>query len=255
MDSCSKCGKELSETGVCSCEQATDTATADQIPSNTASINDDCLNVLKKTFSSKPDNAVTEAINSKKHIWAVFGGIYVLLSSFAMMWIFESLVKASLRAILGQAGNMASGILKEIMPYGGLFGTGLLLAAISLAVLSGCIKVLYVIFKQDVSFATVMNLVSSSLLIMSASMLAAIIFSFSFFQFSIMLIAVGAVGSLIMLHNGIQKAAPFSISPLWAFLGINAVNIIVVFLIGEQLLSSVIGEAIGKLLGSTSWLW
>ena len=63
MTCCSKCGKELSGAGVCSCEETI----------NTKAIKDDCLNVLKKTFSPKPDDAVAEAINSKSHIWAVFG--------------------------------------------------------------------------------------------------------------------------------------------------------------------------------------
>ena len=130
------------------------------------------------------------------------------------------------------------------------------MAIISFAVLSGCIKLLYVIYKQDVSIITVMNLVSSSVFIFSAAMLIAIFFSFFFVQLSMVLLVIGAIGSLIMLFIGFQKAASFDLSPLWAFLGINAINIIIISIIGGQLLSSVFGEVVvGNMFGSAGWLW
>ena len=108
MAFCPKCGKELFGTDVCECEQTVNTMVTTPFPGTTPSIKDDCLNILKKTLSPKPDDVITEAIYSKNHIWAVFGGLYVLLSAFAMMWIFEGLIKGSLRAMLGPVSNMAT---------------------------------------------------------------------------------------------------------------------------------------------------
>ena len=249
MAFCSKCGKQLSALGVCSCEQTGYTAVTKTTAANTTSVKDDCLNVLKKIFSPNPDDALQAAIDSKNHIWAVFGGLYVLFSSFAMMWIIEALIMQAIRAAAGPfAGFVRTGV-RDLMPYGELFGTGFLLATITFAVLSGCIKLLYRVSRQDLSFVAVMNLVASSLFIFSAAMLAAVFFSFFFVQLSVLLIVTGAIGSLIMLYNGIQKTAPYNANRFWIFLGINAVTIIIVSFFGMQMLSTLIGRVVENIIG------
>ena len=225
------------------------------------------LVIVKNFFSPKPDDVFTDVINSKKHVWVIFAGIYVLLSALAIMLILSGQIMGMIRSLFGTdfgrefladigGRNVINQVMREIMPYGGLFGSGLLLGIISFVVLSGCIKLLCNFKKLDVCFISVMNIVSLSLIIYNAAMLVAIIFSFFFIQFSIILIVVGAIGSLIMLYNGIQKVISLNSNSFWAFLIINALHIIIIALIAGRLLSAVLSgavENIGTVIEDMLW--
>lgn len=244
----SKCSKKLSGPGVCSCEHTGYTTAAGAPLANTSSFKDDCFYVVKKIFSSNPDSALQKAIYSKNNIWVVFGGFYVLLSSFAMMCIVEAIAIETIRAAIGPLAGIARIAIREFFPYGELFGIGFLLAVITFAVLSGCVKLLYCVFKQGFSFAAVMNLVSVSLFIYSAAMLAAIFFSVFFVQLSALLLVIGTIGSHIMLYIGIQKTAPVNKNLLWFFLGINTVTHIIAYFFAVQLLSALMNRVVENIL-------
>ena len=220
----------------------------------------DIFTSVKKVFSPKPDDAFADIINSKNRSWLIILGIYVLLSALALMLILSGQIMGAVRSLLSTAllreflydmggRNVINQMLRKIMPYGGLFGTGLLLGLVSFAVLSGCVKLFCLVKKLDLCFITVMNIVSVSLIIYIAAMFAGIIFGFFFVQFSIILIVAVAIGSLIMLYYGIQKIMPSDSSPFWSFLIINAVHIIVIALIGVGLFSAVLSGAIENMGG------
>lgn len=267
MAFCTKCGSELPESGVCSCGySAPGTATAHatmrqeegssapqpnvvKVQESPNPLITDSVAVIRGTLATKPQDAAIIAINSTAHTWAILGGVNILIAALAFMLIPGELIKG----MFGDGGGYLGSSINDVMPFGALFGGGLLLALVSFAVKSVCVKGVYAIYSSEVSFVKVMNLVSWSQLVSSIATAGAIIFSFILAPVSLMLVFLGIIGSAVMLYTGIQKAASFKSSPFWAFLCVYAIDMIVLYLVGRPVIESILREALGIGSGSFSW--
>ena len=180
---------------------------------------------FKQFFSADPQNALNTAISSKAHLWAILGTANILFIALTILLI-------------------PSGFLGGLYGMGGaFFGYGFLIALISFFALTGGVKVIFTANKINISFVSVLNIVSVSLMISSLGYVAAILFSFFFPTASLLFVYIGIFGSIAMLYVGIQKAAQFAKSPFWLFVVTYAVNMIIIFLIVYLIIMSLISRA------------
>ena len=161
----------------------------------------DLVKTLKSFFSVYPQDAVENAANSKTHIWSILAAFSILIGALNIMLV---------------PSGVAGGALSFI--YGALFGYGLLYSAVSFFLLAGCIKLIYAVSKVDVSFISVLNLVSASFMFSAILSILAILFSFFLPSASVIFSLAGSLGTLAMLYIGFKTAATFERSPIMIFI-------------------------------------
>ena len=277
---CGKCGNAIQEGSLCpSCEPAQQAQQPQQQPPQAppqappqgyqqpgqpsvvyvqkapSPMGADLAEVFKKFFSPNPQESVTKAASSNTHIWAIFASINILLAGLAFMLIpglfLRGIIMDEIGGLgsLGGLGGMVSRAVNELIPFGRFFGGGLLLSLVSFAILCGGTKCIFAILKVNVSFVKVMNLVSVSLLFSSAALAAAILFNFFLMEFSILLLLIGCLGSIVMLYSGIQREAAGKAGPFWLYIALNAINAIVFALICRQIIISAMIAMMGAGMG------
>jgi hypothetical protein len=274
MAFCAKCGKNLPETGVCECGfvlpdnfgTTENTSTAppppagvelprpDQyrdIPPGTQVIYvkeanpllDDFLKAVKQIFSNKPQDAIVTAINTRAHIWVFFLAIYIAIMGLAGMLILPRLIMSFWDMVLSDIGGFFSMWgLYGLMPPGPMFGISTAAAAIAFFSLITVVRLLFSIYKMQISFLTVLNLVAVSLSVFSFAAAAAIVFGLFSIELSVLLLFIGLLGSIVILYIGIQKAASFTSSPFWLFMIVYSIQIAVVMDIMKKMISELISQ-------------
>jgi len=90
-----------------------------------------------------------------------------------------------------------------------------------------------------------MNLVSASLLPLTAACVLAVVFSFFFVQLSVLLVVVGWLVSVLLMYKGVRDAAELSSSAFWGFIAVQAVDLIVVYFAASKIIGSVVSGAFG----------
>ncbi|MCL2803537.1 MAG: hypothetical protein FWD29_06250 [Micrococcales bacterium] len=134
-------------------------------------------------------------------------------------------------SVLGGYGGYVGESVREAIPYGPLFGYGLVCSLVSYFLMCVLVKALYAMFRKPVPFMAVLNIVSSALLVSTLVAVAAILTCLLFPPLSMFLLAIGVVGFTVSLYVGIQHGAQFAgASPFWAFLGMFATYSIVLTL-------------------------
>ena len=186
----------------------------------------DLVATLKKFFTVYPQDAVDTAANSKSHIWIIFASISVLFGALSIMLTPSGLVGGALSFI-----------------YGPLFGYGLLYSVVSFFILAGCIKLIYAVSKVDVSFVSVLNLVSSSLMFSTVFSILAILFSFFLPTASILFSLSGSLGTLALLYIGFKSAATFERSPILIFIVSYAAHSFIISTIIYLIIMSLINSS------------
>jgi hypothetical protein len=213
----------------------------------------DMMASLKAFFSATPQASVTSAANSFSHIWIVFACANVLFGALALMLIpvgiLKSFAKASVDAmrlqyagyswysaaeveeILREALAEAYAQIEVMIPYGKMFGIGLLLALVSFGVVLGGVMIMNALYKTQLSFVKAINMVSAALIISTITLAAAVLFSFFLYQVSLVMLLVGILGSMFMLYDMIKKVIPNERGVFWWYLGIQLANILMFYLI------------------------
>ena len=169
---------------------------------------EDSLKAVRQTFSVNPEEAVETAIMSKENVWLILGGIYCVITAVYMRVIFDAIIDF----LLGGLGGLFLSEYQNRMLVLGLLTGALIIFAYSCAM-----KVLFALFKIDVPFTKVMDIVTSSALISSLVAVVAIVVSFISIFTALGLYFVAAVAFYVMLYRGIQKAAEFRCSPFWMY--------------------------------------
>ena len=180
----------------------------------------DGIAAIKMLFSPKPENSVKSSMESSNHTWVIHGAIYVLVCALFMVLFTNNIVRAVLRDVPADFRSDFREMLFGDGTLGWLFGTSLILTITHLFGMMGGIKLMYVIFKIDVPFVKIMNLVASSTLFYSLLSLVALFISFfsvGFGAFAAMyfLILLGTIFYIALLLSGIKSAADGKISMFW----------------------------------------
>ena len=222
---CSNCGAQRDE-GVKFCQQcgAAEEAHGDvDIPRRPAPrprprpqasqnrLVEDSLLAIRQTFSVDPEKSVETAIMSKENVWLILGGIYCVITAIYMRVIFDAIIDF----IFGFAGLVGFMDLSEYQNR--MLVLGLLTGALFLLVYSCAVKVLFALFRIDVPFTKVMDIVTSSSLIYMLLIVVGIILSFISMFSALGLYFLGTVAFYIMLYRGIVKTADFRCSPFWVY--------------------------------------
>ena len=218
----------------------------------------DFIASFKGFLKPNPMEGADIAVNSRTHIWALFAGAYVVIVALFAMLAPSGFMRELMVGVSNAAGYKPSSkeiremmkVLNDSIPFGKLLGVGLLLSAASFFVTSGGLQIVYSINKQQVSFVTTMNLVSSALVFTTVGYVAGLLFTFFYATAALVLIAVGVVASTIIMYNKFKDSAPFQQSPFWGFLIVNAAHTIIIGFLSSQLLGSTLGDGMaGGLLG------
>lgn len=213
-----------------------------------------CWDYIKAFFSKDPMNCVRNAAQCSRPIWTILGlggMLLVALGVFAAtgfklyksdsargMGRFLSTVRTFL--VGREEGNYINvsklfGSLHRLLYNGAaIYFLGLAVLLIIFFLNSATLRMVFAVGKQRVTMNQVFNLQAASLLPVIAASLAACILAFISPLLSITVMIIGAIIATIQQYFGIQKAASFGSSPLWAFalkLFADAVGVFLVILL------------------------
>ena len=220
--------------------------------------------VIKGFFSSDPTQSLSPSIDSKAHIWPIFGGGHILVVALVLAILPVQVISGLVVSFAGDAlgsgymgfritqGDIAQQI-GMFFPFLSSFGVGFLLASVSFFMMAGLVKVITVVHKVSASFITVMNALSPTVLFSTLTFVAALMFSFFLAPLSLALLFVGALGSAAMLYVGIKKIGPFNTGPFWLYFAAITIHIVLLVLIMIPLYTLVVESAIRSYMTSNSW--
>ena len=169
---------------------------------------EDSLLAIRQTFSVDPEKSVETAIMTKENIWLILGGIYCVITAIYMRVVFDAIIGF----VLGGFGGFFLGEFQNRMLVFGFLTGALFLLAYSCAV-----KVLFALFRIDIPFTKVMDIVTSSGLIFILLLVFGILLSFISASLALGMYFLGAIAYYIMLYRGILKTADFRCSPFWVY--------------------------------------
>jgi len=225
---CVKCGNLLKENSPhCSKCGANNDEIKPNAPEQSNGMLADSLKAMIQSFSIEPEDAIITAAHSKGHVWIFLGGMHSILSAiFYRMSVQNSLTGSILGIMImgGQSPVRGSSDLSQILFRFKL--AGFVSSVIYMFILIIGVQFLYSKFKIDFHIIRVMNIVTASTIMSSASMAIAILLSFFSVSGAINLFIAGIIAHVVVLYRGIKKSAEFSISPFWAYFVILVINAI-----------------------------
>lgn len=250
MAFCSYCGKPLGVNDQCDCEQSkasdlrTSAAPVSPPPQDSPKPNAEAspnislpitfmptvIKILKDFFSLHTDDSLTHAANSKDKIFAFFVGIYCLLYGLIFMLMPRNLINKAVESVNSLLWGYTSSSALSLLPLGKLFFSGIILGLVTYFAYVLLIKLLHLIYKQDVSFVTIMNTVAVAHLPITTALLCCVLFSFFSAMLCVILLLAGSAMTIMMLYIGIRKDLKLSITPLWFYTALHAIVMLIVFL-------------------------
>ena len=247
---CSNCGKNLPEDAkFCNgCGAPINTVIADSQTGITTSAKPNpmftnFLSVIKGFFSKSPVKVVGESAKSTGMEWIILSAISVV--SLALTLEFNAM--QLLNSILGSASSLVGGLFK----FGPLFLCGLLIGAVTYFLMSGAIfAAMKLIFKKNVNFISVLNLVGAATLPLSCAYIINMLVGFLWVGFIFVFFTVGTVATSVLLYVGIQKLDKLEKSPFWVYNAIWGIAVLVITIIVFIAISIAVKSAIGSALGS-----
>lgn len=250
---CNNCGKNLTD-GVkfcdgCGAQVGVVTSTQNE-PENVSvqksdnPIFKDTLRTLKGFFSKNTVKTIGEAAKNEGMEWLILGLISMMVYAFALALN----VKQIIDSLLGSVGDLLG---DSLYKFGSWFLYGLLISVgiyflMSLSIY-GAVKL---IFKKDVSIKSVLNLVATASLPMTAAYLINIVFGFIWTPFIIIFSTVSLIATAVLLYVGMQKLEKLDKSPFVTYLGIWTVLTAIVVIVISLVVKSVIDGAINDLTSS-----
>jgi len=206
MAFCTKCGIQ-NEDGLKFCTGCGNEVGAASAPAAPSPIMGDFVAALKGLFSKNPESVVPTAGNAKTHVWAILGGIYLLVIALGAVVLTSQLFPAAMRE-------------RFDINLGAVFFNGLISGAINIVVIAGLIKLLLLSYKTTASFVKVLNVVAAATLIYSLAALVGIIFSFinvtAIVTIGAFLPLFGIIACLGLIYKGMKTCEP-TVSPIWGW--------------------------------------
>ena len=247
---CSNCGKNLPEDAkFCNgCGAPINTVLSDTQPGSAAAakpnpIFTNFLSIIKGFFSKSPVKVVGEAAKSTGMEWIILSAISVLSLALTL----EINAMQLLNSILGSASGLVGGFLK----FGPLFLCGLLIGIITYFLVSGAIfGAVKLIFKKNVNFISVLNLVGAATLPLSCAYIINMLLGFLWIGFIFVFFTVGTVATAVLLYVGIQKLDKLEKSPFWIYNAIWGIAVLVITIIISVAISIAVKNAVGSALSS-----
>lgn len=248
---CSNCGKNLADDARfcdgCGAQlgapAAAPAAVAPQKAQNPMFNN--FLNNVKGVFSKNTVKTVGEAAKSTGMEWIIAMAISAVVYAFALAVNLKQIIMSVIKSVVGGYASMVSSFINV---FGTGFLYGLLISLGTFFVMSVLIfGTMKLVFKKDVKFTAVLNLVATASLPLTAvyalNMLLGLIWAPLVFVFS----AAGLVATVVLLYVGMQKLEKLESSPFVAYTGIWAIIIALVVIIVCVAVKSAIGDALGGL--------
>lgn len=250
---CSNCGKNLSEDAKfcdgCGAQINTVKVGAETGSQNTVvaapnPIFKDFLNVIKGFFSKNTVKTVGDEAKSTGMEWIILAAISVLTLALAL----AVNAKQILDSLLGAASGFVGGY---IYKFGPLFLCGLIIGVVTYFLMSGVIFAsMKLIFKKNVNFVSVLNLVAAASLPLSCVYVINILLGFIWTGFIFVLFTVGTVSSAVLLYVGIQKLDKLESSPFWIYNAVWGIVVAVIVIIISVAVSMAVKSAIGSAMNS-----
>ena len=181
----------------------------------------DSVDVVKKFLSKNPNEAVKAARERDTPVWAVLGGLYVLIFSLMMVIVIHSMF----RSLFGELMQFID------FPGGSIFGNAFLYSAVLFFAFALGTKGVFAIAKIEISTSKVMNFVAAAFIPSIAGFAAAIIIGLISIPLAMAVIAVTSMASLVLLYAELQNMPEFESSPLWLFMGLYAACMLCVYLL------------------------
>lgn len=188
---------------------------------------EDSLKAIRQTLSVNPEEAVETAILSKENIWLILGGFYCLIMGVFMRVFFDGLITGTREFLLSfMEPRDFSELIVELgiswfydlsFYLNRVFVLGLLSGAFEILLYGCAVMVLFRLFKIDILFTKVMNIVTSSMLVCCPIYIAAIIVGFFNLLAATGLFIIGGIAFCTVLYRGILKTADFKCSPLCVY--------------------------------------
>ena len=190
-----------------------------------------CIDVFKAFFTKNPESANTAALNSPANSWFVTMGVYaIVIALFTTVMVnrIMDLIMALMFGFMGPFGGFGADILD--INYAQIFFTSLLTSVITFFIYAGAVKLVFTIYKIDLPFMKVADLVGASFIPYILVFAASILFLFVSFYVVFILMVVGATASSVLLYRGMQDVAGERTSIMWGFFGmIGALMTLLVF--------------------------
>lgn len=259
---CVNCGTPMNEYGVCpKCGYTVKKRTSATYGSSILQYFTKPKDYFLSLFSASPFNGIENAGRETTHtIWPTYSVAFILLNALGLTkliitifnGIIHSLVEV-LEPILGSyyysvESEIFSNINENYHPFGRVF---LAMSLISIVILlcSTTLLKLPLLNKQNVSFVQLLNLNSFAMTpITIAGVLTFIACLFGaktgLLGASVFLVT-GIFASIITVYYGLQKITRFEKSPFWIFLGVFAIDIVMVLLSFGIVIKGFIGNIIG----------
>jgi len=173
------------------------------------------MRIAKQLFSANPEAAIETAAKSQSNIWIVFAGLNAII----MALFVAVFMRNAIGIVLG------------------LLASGLFLLA-----LGGCVKLLFMIFKKDLPFTKVLDIVAVSMLVLCITLLLAAAISFLYFFGALIFVIAGWIAHIIMLYHGVLASAEFPDKPYWVYFALVAVYAFLTLAVVPSLLSLIIPD-------------
>ena len=223
---CIKCGNLLKEnTTYCSNCGAKNDELTPNVPVESNGTLSDSLRAMLQSFSIEPENAILTAAYSKGHVWTILGGMYSILAAIHYRMLIQNSLAGSF------LGMMIMGRESPGSEFGHMLNrfklSGFVSSAVYMIMLFFGVQYIYSKFKINYRFISVMNIVTASTIVISASMAVAIMLSFFSVSGAINLFIAGFIAHIVLLYRGIKKSAEFSVSPFWTYFVVLVINMVV----------------------------
>ena len=189
------------------------------------------MDVFKAFFSKNPENAVAASLNSPANSWFVTMGIYALIIALfttVMVNRIMDIIMALMFGVMGPFGGFGVDIID--INYVQIFFTSLLTSVATFFLYAGAVKLVFTIYKIDLPFMKVADLVGASFIPYILAFAAATLFLFVSFYVVFILMVVGATASSVLLYRGMQDVAGERTSIMWGFFAMIGALMVVLIL-------------------------
>lgn len=197
---------------------------------------------IKQIFK-RPEDSILTSMHSNSPVWAILASLYVLVFGLKVLVLFDVFI---MRIVVfverTELDFWYAPFMTDLHEFErairelGLqsfsdqrFFNGLLIGAVYLLGLALCVKLLFSILKQNVSFLSTMKMVGSASLVCSIIMLAAVLLGLLVptAWIGMLLVPLSITALHITVYTNIRNVGEFNGSPLWIYmLMITALNIV-----------------------------
>ena len=196
------------------------------------------IDVFKQFFTNKPEKAISAAVSSPVNSWFVLMGVAAILTGVFSIVLINQLIE-SLFGLMGLGGYVTADDLG--ISTAQMFIQTLLIAVATFFVYAGAVKLVFNIYKIDISFVKVMDLVGAAYIPIILAIAAAILVMFVSIPAAFVVLVIGSAADWVFLYKGMQDYAGERASVLWGFFGMIAA-IMILSVIAVSILTPDMGE-------------